>query len=88
MVIHGSILMGTGCSQIEVDLRRGPGYKADKKASAIERALTKQDRFHAVDEVLRGTFRVAQKEQCFGQICAPYEVEETELLCASAQPSR
>jgi hypothetical protein len=84
MVIHGSVLMGTTCSQIEVNTRQAAGYKADKQAVAVVRSLTKKNQFQPVDEVLRGTFRVAQKEQCFGQICAPYEIEVTELLCASA----
>lgn len=86
MVIHGSVLMGTACPQMEVNLRQGPGYKADKRASVVARSLTKKDQFHPVDEVLRGTFRVAHKEQCFGQICAPYEIEVTNLLCAQAPP--
>ncbi len=84
MVIHGSILMGTTCSQINVNMRQAAGYKADKQAVAVVRSLTKKNQFQPVDEVLRGTFRVAQKEQCFGQICAPYEIEVSELLCASA----
>jgi hypothetical protein len=86
VVIHGSVLMGTACPQMEVNLREGPGYRADKRASAVVRSLTKKDQFHPVDEILRGTFRVARKEQCFGQICAPYEIEVTNLLCAQAPP--
>jgi hypothetical protein len=84
MVVHGSVLMGTTCSQIEVNTRQAAGYRADKQAVAVVRSLTKKNQFQPVDEVLRGTFRVAQKEQCFGQICAPYEIEVSELLCASA----
>ena len=50
-------------------MRQAAGYKADKQAVAVVRSLTKKNQFQPVDEVLRGTFRVAlQSEQCFGQI--------------------
>lgn len=86
MVIHGSVLVGADCPRIDVNLRGGPQYKADKRALAVARSLTKKDQFYPVDEILRGIFRVAQKEQCFGQICAHYEIEVSELLCAQAPP--
>ena len=82
MVIHGSILMDRACSKTDVSLREAPRYKADKQASAILRSLTKKDQFQTVDVVFRGTFRVAHEGQCFGQICAGYEIETTELLSA------
>ncbi|HTV64470.1 MAG TPA: hypothetical protein VMD98_02640 [Bryocella sp.] len=82
MVIHGSILMDRACSKIDVNLREAPGYKADKQASSVLRALTKKDQFQPVDVVFRGTFRVAHEGQCFGQGCAGYEIETTELISA------
>lgn len=83
MVIHGSILSGPACSKDDVNLRRAAHWKGDKHAVATIRSLTKQDRFQSVGVVSRGTFRVAQEGQCFGQNCLHYEIEETELLCAT-----
>jgi hypothetical protein len=82
MVIHGSILMDRACSKTDVNLRQAPGYKADKQALSVLRALTKKDQFQPVDVVYRGTFRVAHQEQCFGEICARYEIEIMELISA------
>lgn len=65
-----------------MSLREALGYKANKQASAMLRRLTKKDQFQAVDVVFRGTFRVAHEGQCFGQICAAYEIETSELLSA------
>jgi hypothetical protein len=82
MVIHGAILMDNACSKTDVSLREAAGYKADKKASALLRSLTKRDQFQPVEVVFRGIFHVAHQEQCFGQICAAYEIETTELVMA------
>ena len=82
MVIHGTILVDRSCSKIYVNLRQSPGYKADKEASALLRSLSRKDQFRPVDVVFRGTFRVAHDEQCFGQICASYEIETAELITA------
>jgi hypothetical protein len=84
--IHGSILMGHSCSQIDVNLREIHGYKVNKQTSAVLRSLTKKDRFHPVDVVFRGTFRVAHQLECFGEICAMYEIEITEIV--SARPEQ
>jgi len=84
MVLHGSILTSPACGKIKVNMRRSSDYKADKHASAVMRSLTKKDQFQSVDVVIRGTFRIAQQGQCFGQNCLPYEIEEHELLCAEA----
>jgi hypothetical protein len=83
MVIHGSILSGPECFNTNINLRGSPGYKADSRAAGVERSLTKKDQFRKIDEVLRGTFRVAHTGQCFGQNCLSYEVEVVELLCAA-----
>jgi len=84
MVIHGSILTSPACSQSDVNMRSAPNWKGNKDALAVLRSLTKKNQYQPVDEVLRGTFWVAHQGQCFGQICSPYEIEETELLCAQA----
>jgi hypothetical protein len=83
MVIHGSILSGSACPKNDVNLRRSAHWKGDKHAMATIRLLTKKDQFQSVDVVSRGIFRVAHEGQCFGQNCLVYEIEETELLCAS-----
>lgn len=83
MVIHGSILTGSACPKIDVNLRRASNWKGDKHAVAVIRSATKKDQFQPVDVVLGGTFRVAHEGQCFGQNCLRYEIEETELLCAA-----
>jgi hypothetical protein len=87
MVIHGSILMSPACGKTHVNVRQAPGYKADKRGSAVMRSLTKKDQFQSVDVVIRGIFRVAQQGQCFGQNCLSYEIEDRELLCAEAPKS-
>lgn len=84
IVIHGSVLMSPACGKTYVNMRQASDYKADKHASATMRSLTKKDQFQSVDVVIRGTFRVAQQGQCFGQNCLPYEIEDHELLCAEA----
>ena len=83
MVIHGAILSGPACSKDDVNLRRAAHWKGNKNAVATIRSLTKKDQFQSVDVVSRGIFRVAQEGQCFGQNCLRYEIEETELLCAT-----
>ena len=85
MVIHGSILMGSGCPKVNVNLRGAPNWKGEKHALAVIRSLTKKDQFQPVDIVSRGIFRVAHKEQCFGQNCLTYEIEQVEVLCASSE---
>lgn len=82
MVIHGAILMGHSCSGTDVNLREAKVYKANKQASSTLRSQTKKDQFRPVDVVFRGIFHVAHNGQCFGQICAAYEIETTELLSA------
>lgn len=84
MVIHGSILMSPACGKTYVNMRQASDYKADKHASAVVRSVTKKDQFQSVDVVLRGTFRAAEKGQCFGQNCLLYEIEDHELQCAKA----
>jgi hypothetical protein len=87
MVIHGSVLTSPACGQTYVNMRQASDYKADKHASAVVRSLTKKDQFQSVEVVLRGTFRVSQQGQCFGQNCLLYEIEDHELLCAESSKS-
>jgi hypothetical protein len=82
MVIHGSILMSPACGKTDVNMRQAPDYKADEHVLAVVRSLTKHNQFQPVDVVIRGTFRVAAKGQCFGQNCLLYEIEDHELYCA------
>jgi hypothetical protein len=85
-VIHGAILIARACPQVEVNLREGPEYKANKQASALMRSLTKKDQFQPVDVVLRGVLHVAHEGQCFGEMCAGYQIEITELVAARPAP--
>ena len=82
MVIHGAVLIDNACSHTDVNLRESSGYKVNKAALSLLRSLTKKDRFRAVDVVFRGIFNVAHEGQCFGQICAAYEIETMELVTA------
>ena len=85
MIIHGAILMGKGCSDVNISAKETDDYKADKHASDVLRRLLKKDRFGPVEIVVRGTFHLAHQGQCFGgEICSRYQVEIAELL--SAQP--
>jgi hypothetical protein len=72
MVIHGSILMSPECGKTYVNMRGASDYKADKHASSVLRSRTKKDQFQSFEVVLRGTFKVAQQGQCFGQNCLSY----------------
>jgi len=83
-VIHGSVLMSPDCGKDLVNMRQTSDYKADKHAQTMIRSVTRKNQFQAVDVVLRGTFRVAGKGECFGQNCLGYEIEDHELLCAKA----
>jgi len=84
MLIHGSILMDGGCPESNVNLLGAANEKADKHALAVLHSFYKKkiNRFQPVDEVLRGTFRVAHQGECFGQDCWTFEIEVTELPCA------
>jgi hypothetical protein len=84
LVLHGSVLMSPACGKAYVNMRQASDYTVDKHASAIMRSLTKKDEFQSVDVVVRGTFRVAKRGQCFGQNCLSYEIEDHQLLCAEA----
>jgi hypothetical protein len=88
MTFHGSILMGAACPRSDVNLRDRQDFKVDKQTLAALRSLTKKNPFQTVDEVLHGTFHVAKQEQCFGQICASYEIEVNRILCAQAVPQQ
>lgn len=85
-VIHGAILMDRSCPHAEVNLREGPRYKANKQALALMRSLTKKDQFQPVDVILRGILHVAHQGQCFGEMCAAYQIEITELMTARPAP--
>jgi hypothetical protein len=85
-VIHGAILMDRSCPQVEVNLREALGYKADKKAASVVRSITKKDQFQPVDVILRGILHVAHEGQCFGEMCAAYQIEITELMSARPAP--
>jgi len=83
IIFHGSILMGLqSCPKEEVNLKSAPDSKDDKSAAAMLSHLRKKDPFKPVEVVFRGTFRVAREGQCFGQICATYEMEINEFLSA------
>jgi hypothetical protein len=83
-VFHGSMLRSTACEGADnrVNLRLASNWKADKGALKTLNHLVR--RSEPVDVVLRGVFRKA-KDGCFGQMCSPYEIEETELLSATAR---
>jgi hypothetical protein len=80
MVIHGSVLMSSDCGKDLVNMRQTTDYKGDKHARAMVRSVTRKDQFQSVDVVLRGTFRIAGKGECFGQNCLRYEIEDHELF--------
>lgn len=88
MVLHGSILTGSACRRVDVNMRRAQDWKGDKHAMAVVHSQTKNDQFQEVDVVIRGTFRVAKMGQCFGQNCFAYEIEESELLCAAVAKTK
>ena len=86
MVIHGAILRGNSCPEVELAVRRARNYRANKQASNVLRSLTKKSQFRPVDVIVRGVFRVAKEGHCFGQICSSYQIEIRELLYAQPVP--
>ncbi|MGD0500205.1 MAG: hypothetical protein ABSC23_17420 [Bryobacteraceae bacterium] len=82
MVLHGAIMMDRACPKVQVNLREAPGYTSDKRAAATLRSLTKNDQFRTVAVAFRGILHVAREGQCFGQVCASFEIATTELLSA------
>jgi hypothetical protein len=83
MIIHGSIMTGSTCRKVHVNMRLAYTWKGDKHAQAVLRTQTKKNQYQFVELVIRGIFRVAKQGQCFGQGCFSYEVEESELFCAA-----
>ena len=82
MEIHGAILMDRACIKTDVILRQSPQYKTNKKALRLLRSIIGKDQFQPVEVVFRGIFRIAKEGQCFGEFCAGYEIETTELVSA------
>jgi hypothetical protein len=83
-VIHGSILRGSTCDG-KANMRQSREWKANRRAAKLLNSQARDN--DATGIVLRGTFRMAKKGQCFGQTCSPYEIEGHELLSAEA-PSK
>ena len=82
---HGTVMKAAGCSHEVVNLRNAAGFKAKKQdVDELGRILAEG---HYVNAVLRGIFRVAGKEQCFGQACAPYEIEVLEIVSVAQEIS-
>jgi hypothetical protein len=82
-VAHGTILMGSAsCTNAEINLRLASDYKEEKSASRMLTSLIKRNRFQPVVVIVRATFWAAKEGNCFGQICASYEIETHELLSA------
>jgi hypothetical protein len=87
VVIHGAVLTGSACSETYASVREASNYKADVHASSIVKRLLKKDKSQPIAVVVRGTFRVAQKGQCFGgDLCARYQVEIADLISAEPAP--
>jgi hypothetical protein len=75
---HGTLLITIGCPRSKVNVRNAAGFKSKKKdLKELKRIVS---RGGSAEVVVRGIFKVAGAEQCFGQTCAPYEIEVTELL--------
>jgi hypothetical protein len=86
--VHGSLLIGEACSQIEVNLTTASVHKDNKEATSAMRRLVRKDEFRPVEVVMRGTFRTGHEGQCFGQFCAPYQFEDSELVAARPQSKK
>lgn len=76
---HGTLFIGSSCTETPVSLRQAAGYKANRLALRAFRKLTKKDHSAVVAAVFRGSFRVARQGECFGEFCSRYEMEIVEL---------
>jgi hypothetical protein len=80
---HDAVLFSNDCG-IAVNLARTSDYEIS--GDRLLKSLLKHNRFRKLDVVLRGTFRIAKEEQCFGSGCRKYEFQERQLLCAALAP--
>ena len=76
VVIHGSIMTGAGCKETSVNMRQAYNWKADKHAKAVLQKQMKKLPYQFVELVVRGTFRSAGQEGCFGQQPAVQSAED------------
>jgi hypothetical protein len=82
-IFHGSIMAGSeSCSKSEINFRLSQDYRSEKSVIKAFTSLTRKNRHEAIEVVVRGVFRVAKQGECFGQICAKYDIEVNEMLSA------
>jgi hypothetical protein len=82
-IFHGSIIGGSeSCPKSEINFRLASDYKSEKSVRKALASLTSKDPHESVDVVVRGIFRIAKKGECFGQICASYDIEVNEMFSA------
>ncbi len=83
-IFHGSIIEGCESrSKSEINFRLSPDYSSGKSVKKAFASLTRKNQYAPVDVIVRGVFRVARQGECFGQICAIYDIEVNEMLSAN-----
>jgi hypothetical protein len=75
---HGALVTDDGCRSTKANVTFTSGYKASPAALKMLKKIAREGNealltFHAI-------FRVAHKEQCFGQNCEPFQVEVDEII--------
>lgn len=78
-----TVFIGHVCPNDFVNVRQSENWRGDPSAVAKTRPGSKKQKYLEFGEVIRGTFRVAREGQCFGPNCQLYDIEESELLCAT-----
>ena len=82
-IFHGSIIEGCeSCSKSEINFRLSSDYSSEKSVKEAFTSATRNNQYAPVAVVVRGVFRVAKQGECFGQICAIYDIEVNEMLSA------
>jgi|LSQX01.3.fsa_nt_gb hypothetical protein len=82
-IFHGSILEGCeSYPKSEINVRLSPDYRSEKSVRKAFASLTRKNQYAPVEVVARGVFRAAKQGECFGQICAIYDIEVNEMLSA------
>jgi len=81
---HGAVVTDAACRSVRANAILSPGYKVSASTLKTLNGITR--RGNEADIIFHAVFRVAHKEQCFGQNCEPFQVEIDNIVSAAAVP--
>lgn len=77
---HGAIVTDDGCRSTRANVTFTSGYKASPATLKMLKKIAREGNEALL--TFRAVFRLAHKEQCFGQNCEPFQVEVDEIISA------